>query len=107
MSDDSNEPVQAPKPKLVYEVTVNQPGLPKGELVQIPGLGEFENGSTFDVDEDQHNAFRTYHSGQEMAQDDDGAWYVSNVKPGPTLLQAFPEGTALEVVTYASKGGSN
>lgn len=33
------------------EITVNKPNRPVGAKVTIPGLGEFENGNTYEVDD--------------------------------------------------------
>jgi hypothetical protein len=112
VSDDSNdeqvEEQETPKPKLVYEVTIDEEGTPKGQLIQIPGLGTFENGSTFDVDEDQHAQFRAYHTTTTPVEDEEGnlviedGTYVYETELGPTLLQASKGMNGVEVVTYAT-----
>jgi hypothetical protein len=104
MSDDS---------KPAYEVTINAPGLPKGELVQIPGLDTYENGSTNEVTKEQADAYRSYHTATTVVLDDEGNpvvendGYVFETNPGPTLLQAYNyEGATVEVTTVAKGGGS-
>jgi hypothetical protein len=116
VSDDSNdeqvEEQETPKPKLVYEVTIDEEGTPKGALIQIPGLGTFANGSTFDVDEDQHARFRAHHSTTTPVVDDednlvveDGT-YIYETELGPTLLQAAKGMNGVQVTTYAKGGNS-
>lgn len=84
----------------VYELTVDQPNLPKGELVQIPGLGTFENGGTYTVSKEEAEGYRTYHSKVEpVVNEDDGAVVGSQVVSGPTLLQASKNMYGIEVST--------
>jgi hypothetical protein len=105
MSDDSNETVEPEAtpdpPKLVYEVALDLEGFPKGGAVQIAGLGTYANGSTFDVDEDEHTAYRAHHSVQVMGIGHEGEIIVEEIKPGPTLLQAYEHTDGVEVTTYA------
>lgn len=96
--------------KLVYELTLDQPNLPKGELVQIPGLGTFENGSTYDIDADQAYSFRTYHvRSVPFVDEETQAILGSSVELGPTLLQASKTMYGVEVATYGKqpKEGDN
>lgn len=72
----------------VYELTIDQPNLPKGEPIQIPGLGTFENGHSYTVTKDQANAFRVYHTRQVSVTDEAGAIVGSRPERGQTLLQA-------------------
>lgn len=84
----------------VYELTVDQPNLPKGELVQIPGLGTFKNGSSYPVTKAEADAYRTYHSKVVTVDDkDDEDFGGSRLELGPTLLQASKTMYGVEVVT--------
>jgi hypothetical protein len=72
-----------------YVLTVQVPTLRKGAAVQVPGLGEFENGYEYTLTDEQVDSFRTYNH----AFDDEGNFVL-----GPTPLQAnLPLG--LEVST--------
>lgn len=59
--------------------------LPEGELVQIPGLGEFANGSTYEVTTEMNETFMTYHTRHEVEYDKNGNSTIV-VKPGQSLL---------------------
>lgn len=87
---------------VAYVVKVNQPSLPKGEPVQIPGLGTFENGTSYEVSKDEANAFRTYHTRQIPVYGDDGSLTGSDLELGPTLLQASERMYGVEVSTPGS-----
>jgi hypothetical protein len=98
----------------VYELTVDVPSSPKGEPIQIPGLGTFENGGTYGVNEDDAQAFRTYHSVQKPVYSEEGQMILGNeVELGPTLLQASKSMFGVEVSSVGTgdkvreKGKSN
>jgi hypothetical protein len=75
--------------KSVYTLTIDLPDLPKGELVQIPGLGTFENGESYEVSKQDADAYRAYNSTQEPVIDEETqAVLGSEMTLGPTLLQA-------------------
>jgi hypothetical protein len=83
-----------------YKITFNLPNLPKGQGVAINGLGEFKNGSSYTIDNDQHDQFRAFNSVQ--VDDEETGQVVTEL--GPTLLQAnFQEGITVE----AAKGAKN
>jgi len=111
MSDDNkNEPEPEQESKPVYEVTLDQESLQKGSLIQIPGLGTFENGSTFEVNEDQHATYRAHHQEMVMVLDDndnpvldDNGAYTFELQQGPTLLQASKGMNGVEVTTVLNK----
>lgn len=84
---------------VMYEITVDQPSLPKGEQVQIPGLGTFENGYTYTVTKGEANGYRTYHTCQVDVLDEDMNVVGSDVELGPTLLQAAKSMYGVEVST--------
>lgn len=76
-----------------YEMTVDLPNLPKGVLVQIVGLGSFENGNTYEVTAEEARVFRSRHSvGSEQ---------------GPTLLQYCKSMHGVEVTTADGSASSN
>lgn len=84
----------------VYELTIDQPNLPKGEPVQIPGLGTFENGYSYTISRDEAEAFRTYHTRQKVKYGDDGSIVGSELEKGPTLLEAAKNMYGLEVNAF-------
>jgi hypothetical protein len=79
-----------------YKMTVDQPNLPKGEPVQIPGLGTFDNGGTYEVSREQAAA---YHQTLEPVYNDDREIVGSEPANGPTLLQASKSMYGVEVET--------
>lgn len=89
--------------KVVYELDVDVPGLPKGEGLQIMGLGEFENGSTYLITESEAQSFRVMNATMEPVVDEDtqaitGAEYTL----APTLLQL--SNTFVEGITVTTHG---
>lgn len=95
--------------KPVYTLTVDLPDLPEGELVQIPGLGTFENaGDPVDVTKQQADAYRVYHQRQETVTDEEsGAILGSELVLGPTLLEASKSMYGVEVKTAGSSSSSS
>lgn len=91
-----------------YEIEVNLPDLPKGELVQIPGLGTFENGTKHDVSQEEAEAYRAYHTQHVAETSEDGEMSVDVVQ-GPTLLEASKDMYGVEVAVHTKKksGGDN
>lgn len=84
----------------VYELSIDQPNLPKGEPVQIPGLGTFKNGSSHPVTKEEAQAFRVYHTRQENIIDEQTDEVLgSQPVLGPTLLQASKNMFGVEVTT--------
>jgi hypothetical protein len=75
--------------KVAYELELDLPGHPKGEGVQIPGLGTFENGSVYEVTEEEAQSYRVYHTRQVQQTDEHGNVLGADTELGPTLLQAF------------------
>ena len=93
------------KSKNVYALTVDLPNLPKGELIQIPGLGTFKNGDSFDINEEAAENYRVYHGRQEPIYDQEtGSILGTKWAKGPTLLQASESMYGVTVKT-ASSGG--
>jgi hypothetical protein len=85
-----------------YKITFDLPNLSKGQGVAINGLGEFKNGRTYTITDDQHDQFRAFNVVQV---DDEETGQVVN-KPGPTLLKAlFQEGITVEKVTEEKASG--
>jgi hypothetical protein len=76
-----------------YKVTLNDPALPKGAEVEVPGLGVFANGSTTQVSEEQAEAYRDNNSQLvDVETDDRPAWSGAasvELRRGPTVLAAF------------------
>jgi hypothetical protein len=76
-----------------YKLEVDVPHLPKGEPVQIPGLGTFANGETHEIEKEDAEAYRVYNGR-------DG-------ELGQTLLQASKNMYGVEVSTGQSGGGNS
>lgn len=70
---------------VAYELKIDDPNLPMGELVMIHGLGSFANGETHEITTEQADSFRNY-----WAHDD---------KKGPTVLEWAKNSRVVEVST--------
>jgi hypothetical protein len=88
-----------------YKITIDLPNLSKGQGVAIIGLGEFENGKSYVIDEETQDQFRAVNATQVDEEDDKGrptGRVLSNL--GPTLKQAkFQEGITVEAVKEEKK----
>jgi hypothetical protein len=86
-----------------YKVKVNDPALPKGADVEVPGLGVFANGSTTQVSEEQAEAYRDNNAVlADVETDDRPAWTGAagvELRRGPTVLQAFEGHSTVSVET--------
>lgn len=80
----------------MYVVTINMPNLDKGEVVEIDGLGLFENGYEYQVGADEADQYRTKHAKQSVSHSDDGVMTVDTTD-GETLLQAFKKFKGVDV----------
>lgn len=77
-----------------YKFTVELPSLAKGTKVQIYGLGEFPNGETTMVSDEEAEIFRALNA--TIATDDDG----NHRQPAPKLTEVeFQEGITVEEVS--------
>lgn len=91
--------------KNVYVLSVDLPNLPKGEPIQIAGLGTFENGSTNDISQRAADAFRAYNGRQTpIYSEEDGSLTGTEWSQGPTLLEASKQMYGVEVKTAGSGG---
>jgi hypothetical protein len=72
-----------------YQLKVNFRNARRGQEHSIPGLGTYKNGSTYEVSDEEAEAFRTYQRDAGM--------------PDRTLLQAFKGDEAVQV-TVKSDG---
>lgn len=73
--------------KVKYVLELDVPGLVKGEGVEIPGLGVFENGGSYDITEEEAERYRDMHSVVDYGFDDEGVQTESITRRGETLLQ--------------------
>lgn len=84
-----------------YTVKVNDPALPDGHEVEVPGLGVFKNGSTRQISEEQAEYFRDVNSQLvDVETDDRPAWTGAAAverQRGPTVLQAFKDHPVVSV----------
>ena len=79
----------------MYEVSIDQPNLPKGAEVQIHGLGVFKNGDSATVSKEDAERFRSLYS----TVDNNG-----RTVQGPTLAQASK---TMYGVTVTKSSGSD
>jgi hypothetical protein len=93
-----------------FTLKVDIPGMAKGDKVGIPGLGEFENGSSTDISAEQAEMYSLLNATQEMVYDEEtnevlGAKSV----PGPALDKVDMYGVTVEKSGSKSKksGGDN
>lgn len=93
-------PVESQESLVVYKLTVDVPGSPEGEVFQIPGLGEFENGASYEISNEEAANYQLYHS--TMVLDKKGN-FIS--KLGPTLKSAAKSMHGV-TVTSVSDGGN-
>lgn len=91
---------------MTYKITFDLPNLSKGQGVAITGLGEFENGSSYEITDEQHATYRQVTSRQVDETDDKGnptGRVLTEL--GPTLLQtSFQEGVTVEKSKDSQKG---
>jgi phage-related protein len=89
---------------LQYKITFDLPNLSKGQGVAVNGLGEFKNGRSYTITDEQHDQYRAFNSvqidGEEPGQ--------VITKPGPTLLQSkFQDGITVEKVNDEEAAGKH
>ena len=82
----------------MYKMEINLPNTPRGQLVEVDGLGIFENGSEVFIDKEQAEAFRAKHEKVVVRSTKRGLSIV-DVKPGLTVLQAFERVEGITVTT--------
>jgi hypothetical protein len=89
---------------MMYNLTIQKPSLPPGTEVQIHGLGVFENGKQYLIDEAQAARFREANSKQqsEITDRETGAMRVWD-EQGPTVLQAFKDDATVVVEVVKAK----
>jgi hypothetical protein len=84
-----------------YRVSVNDPALPDGHEVEVPGLGVFLNGSTRQLSEEDAEYFRDVNTRLvDVETDDRPAWTGAagvESRRGPTVLDAFREHPTVKV----------
>lgn len=85
----------------MFTLTLDLPNLPKGGDLEIDGLGTFQNGSSFEISDEQANAFSTKDSTLKTTTHEDGK--LSNViVPGRTLVEAFKDHPYITVVAKSN-----
>lgn len=89
-----------------FTVKVDMPNLPKGNKVQVHGLGQFENGKAVKVSDEQAETFRLMNATPQKQPDGS-----TKMEPGPALDEAnFPEGVTVtaegQKASATSKEGS-
>lgn len=85
MSENANEEIEP----AIYDLKVALPNLPEGEPVQIPGLGTFKNGSTYEITQSDDDAYRSYHTKALPNWDEEAKEYRGSKEVlGPSLLDA-------------------
>lgn len=72
----------------MYSIAIDLPNLPEGGTLIIDGLGEFTNGTTTDVSEEDALSYQSRNAEIESDYDDEGKLHTS-LKAGKTLLEVF------------------
>lgn len=73
-----------------YKVELDLPNVGKGVEVYVDGLGILENPGTYEVSQEEADAFRVVHQKVTYNQDPDNGLVTStDVELGPTLLEYF------------------
>lgn len=84
-----------------YTVKVNDPALPDGQEVEVPGLGVFKNGSTRQISEEQAEYFRDINARLVDVETDDRPAFAGaaavELQRGPTVLAAFKDHPVVSV----------
>jgi len=88
-----------------FTLKVDDPSMPKGELIGIHGLGEFENGSSTDISSEQAEMFSLMNSTQEPVLDEETGEMVGvKTIPGAAIDEVQMNGITVEKA--ASKAAS-
>jgi len=74
--------------KVAYVLELDVPGVPKGQEIEIPGLGVFKNGATHEIDEDAAENYRDANVTAEPEVGKNNEILSVEVTRGQTLLQA-------------------
>lgn len=81
-----------------YTVTINLPNLPVGGTLIIDSLGEFENGGSYDISDDDAALYQARNA--EIVSEYDAKGQISTtVKEGPTLADVFKDHPYIKVTT--------
>jgi hypothetical protein len=92
---------------VTYELKVDMPNLSKGQSVGITGLGEFENGKTYVISDEDHDRWQQANAILEDELDDNDLPTGRVVPRSPgTLLTALKnvEGLEIKKVSKDAKG---
>ena len=92
-----------------YRVTVNDPALPDGHEIEVPGLGVFKNKNARQISEEDAENFRTVRSELvDVETDDRPAWTGAagvELRRGPTVAQAFKDHPTVSVEAVGQSEG--
>ena len=86
----------------MYALKVDFENLAEGTPVELDGLGIFENGGAYVIEDDEAEHFRNFHSVQKIKHDKKGKMTVTT-ELGPTVLEYFEGNPGVEVTV--EKGG--
>lgn len=81
-----------------YTIAINLPNLPVGGTLIIDGLGEFTNGASFDISDDDALMFQARKAEVVSDYDDKGQLHTS-VETGPTLAEVYANHPYITVTT--------
>lgn len=86
----------------MYDIKFNLPNLAKGAEFDIGGLGRFENGKSYVIDDETADYFRQYNGYHatvepESEQDVEPQYEFT---PGPALLEAFKDVEGIDVSVH-------
>lgn len=80
----------------MFTISIDLPDLPKGIEINIDGLGMFENGSSYDITDEEAYGFQVKHQSIQSVTDSDG--HTNNTLVlGPSLDEAFAKHKHIKV----------
>ena len=80
----------------MYTIAIDLPNLPEGSALEIDGLGEFQNGQTFDISDELADTYQARKAVLVSEYDEEGHLHNS-LEAGPTLMEAFADHPFIKV----------
>jgi hypothetical protein len=81
-----------------YKMKVDIPNRPKGAEIMIPGLGAFENGKSYSIEDEQAEAFRRARGKIVDKTDEEGNRVGNKLELSPPLDELHFHGIVIEKV---------
>lgn len=89
----------------MYEMKLDFPNLNKGDLVEVDGLGVFENGASYQISEEEAEQYRSTRPTVTTSTSKKGQMTTTS-ELGPTLLEDYSKHDHI-TVTISKKGGGD